>query len=165
MILDGSIAWSPAALGQALLAYVGNGGRLVSIGQSSLLRTAPITKGAAGLERGTAAAPPRHRPVRCAARRNRRHPGELITVISDPLGIFSTTSGAFSGFDAYQVIAPPGHATASMAGSPRRSPASAASGSAAGWSSRSGSTDSRSSLAHNTDSQELLARLWQLLSG
>ena len=61
-------------------------------------------------------------------------------MISDPLDIFSTTSGAFSGFDAYQVIAPPNRANASMAGLAAPQPGiSRLQARPRVWSSRSGS--------------------------
>ncbi len=165
VILDGSITWAPSVLGQDLLAYVGNGGRLVSIGQSSMLRTVPITKGSAGPSAGPSSAAAAHDPFGARPGGVVATHGELITVISDPLDIFSTTSGAFSGFDEYQVIAPPDAAGASLAGIAR--PQFGVSGFRIGRGIvvEIGLDGFSSSLAHNTDSQELLARLWQLLSG
>ena len=151
-------------LGQALAAYVGNGGRLVSIGQSSMLRTVPITKDAAGLSAGPASAAASHDPFGAQPGAVIPTHGELITVISDPLNIFSTTSGAFSGFDAYQVIVPPNHANASMAGLAAPQPGISGFKLGRGLVVEIGLDGFSSSLAHNTDSQELLARLWQLLS-
>ena len=165
VILDGSIVWSTSVLDQALLAYVGNGGRLVSIGQSSMLRTVPITKGATGLSAGPPSGAAAHDPFGAQPGTVVATHGELITVISDPLDIFSTTSGAFNGFDAYQVIAPPNHANASMAGIAAPEPGISGFRIGRGMVVEIGLGGFSSSLAHNADSQELLARLLQLLSG
>ena len=93
------------------------------------------------------------------------HNTELITTLQDPLGIFSTTSGAFSGFDSYQTIIPPGAASASLAGVGLAAPTIVGFDLGRGTVVEIGLPGFADSLASNVDSQELIGRVWQLLSG
>jgi hypothetical protein len=161
VILDGNFRWIPARLRTALFDYVGNGGRVVTIGQSSLLRTAPLGSATAGPPSAPAAADPfgaRPGPHVSTA-------GELITVISDPLGIFSLTGGALTGFRGYQVISPPAGKIASLAGVTATMPGVTGFRVGRGEVVGVGLDGFQQSLAHNPSAQELFTRLWQTLSG
>jgi hypothetical protein len=161
VILDGSFAWIPSRLGSELAAFAGGGGRVVSIGQASLLRTAPLTATTAGPPGGAAASDPfGARPGRHIATA-----GALVTVISDPLGIFTLTGGVLSGFDGYQLIAPPAGKLASLAGIAATMPGVTGFRLGAGIVVEVGLDNFQRSLAGNASAQELLARLWQILSG
>jgi hypothetical protein len=166
VILDGAFRWIPTGLGPDLLAYVGNGGRLLSIGQASLLRTAPLAPSSA---RPVTAGPPRPSttsdPFGARPGQHIATAGALVTVIADPLQIFSLTGGALTGVHGYQVIAPPASASASTAGVDATTPAVTGFRIGRGTVVEVGLDDFQQSLAHNASFQELLARLWQILSG
>jgi len=161
VILDGDFTWTPPRLRPMLLAYVGNGGHLLSIGQGSLLRPTPLSATTAGPPGPAAAADP-------FGARPGRHvdaTGALITVITDPLGIFKLTGGVLAGSRGYQVIAPPAGAVASLAGLTATMPGVTGFRLGRGTVVDVGLDGFQRSLAHNTSAQELLTRLWQILSG
>jgi hypothetical protein len=163
VILAGSEEWLPSSLAVALRRYVQRGGHLVSLGLGSLQRsvkvsggvvsdpTLPVTTDALGARTG----------------RLTRTGGQLIAVINDQLGIFSTTSGVLAGFHSYQPItgvAPPGQIL-SQAG------ISAGASAVLGYSLGQGTVVDiglpgfGSALAHDVDAKELWNRLWTVLVG
>lgn len=165
VVLAGSERWVPAALGAALRSYALAGGRVLSIGIDSLRRgvtvegnralhpTGPSTADIFGLRPGPFVA--------------RSH--DLILVLKDGLGIFSTTSSAFPGFDSFQpfvaVAAPAGQiesaagtsgSTASIVGFPF----------GRGIVVEIGLSGFGAGVVHgNTNAQELVRRLWTVLAG
>lgn len=159
VILDGSEQWLPASLGTALRSYVQRGGHLISIGTGSMLRGVTV-RGGQALDPSAVVAIDifgvRHQPPVA-------HTSDLITVITDNLGIFSSTSGALPGFHAYEPLASPSQ--------PFESAAGASTGTAAVAGLRFGQgvvveialPGFGASLAHDVDAQELVARLWQVL--
>jgi hypothetical protein len=161
LILDGAFTWLPPRLGPQLLAFVGDGGHVVSIGQGSMLRTAPITATTAGPP-GSAAASD---PFGARPGRHVETAGALVTVISDPLRIFTLTGPVLSGFGGYQSIAPPAGRAASLAGLDATMPGVTGFSIGRGTVVEVGLDGFQRSLAHNISAQELLARLWQILSG
>jgi hypothetical protein len=164
-ILDGSLVWTPPALQTALRAYAQRGAVVVSIGISSLLQSATLTAGASATIAGPPSAPAQRDAF--GARPGPLVTGndELITTLQDPLGIFSTTAGAFGGVGSYQTIEPPSPASASMAGVGDGAPSIIGFHLGRGTVVEIGLPDFSASLASNVDSQELIDRLWQLLSG
>ncbi len=163
--LDGSLVWTPPALQAALHAYVQRGAGVVSIGISSLLQSAPLTAGVSATIAGPPSAPASRDVFGAQPGPLTTGSSDLITTLQDPLGIFSTTSGAFSGFSSYQTIEPPSPASASMAGVGDATPSIIGFQLGHGTVVEIGLPGFTSSLAHNVDSQELIGRLWQLLSG
>jgi hypothetical protein len=87
----------------------------------------------------------------------------LITQVSDGLGIFTSTSGAFPGFNAYEPIAP-AVPPLSAAGPTTNSLAIAGYKYGNGFVVDVGLVGFGSSLRHNVDAQELVNRLWTVLS-
>jgi hypothetical protein len=165
VILDGALTWMPRRLGPALLAFTGNGGRLVSLGQSSMLRSAAITPSSAGPIAGPPGAPAKSDPFGARPGPHVSASGALVTVIADPLAIFGLTGGALTGVQGYQVIAPPAGTNASLAGIDATMPGVSGFRIGRGMVVEVGLDGYQRSLARNTSSQELLARLWQTLSG
>jgi hypothetical protein len=89
--------------------------------------------------------------------------GELITELTDALGLFSGTS-AFSGFSQYQPIQPPSGATISEAGIADGTPAIVGFRDGAGTVIEVGLPGFGASLAHNYDSQALFHNTWLVLA-
>jgi FlgD Ig-like domain len=165
VVLAGAERWLPSTLSAALRSYVQAGGRALSLGLDSLRRgvtiqgakaldpTAPATADVFGARAGA--------PV--------THNSDLITVIHDDLGIFSSTSGALSGFNAYQPItsvAPPAQPIASDAGTSDTTTSIVGYRLSRGIVVEIGLRGFGASLAqNNVDAQELVRRLWTVLSG
>jgi hypothetical protein len=161
VVLAGSERWLPSSLSTGLRTYVQNGGRLLSLGIGSLQRgvtikdheaidpTAPSATDALGGRPGALVT----------------HSHDLITAVRDGLGIFTGTSQAFSGYSAFQPIAPPESAKvlseAGTAATPQ--PAIAGYSLGKGMVVDVGLVGFGSSLQHNVDGQDLLARLWAVL--
>jgi FlgD Ig-like domain len=158
VVFAGDERWLPASLAAALRAYVRGGGNVLSLGIDSLRRTVTLSSGDA-----LAPTPPAATDV-LGARPGPlvTHNHELLLTISDSLGIFSSTSGAFSGFSSYQPIAPPGQPL-SEAGTSPGSAAIVGYKVGAGTVVEIGLPGFGSGLAHNVDAQELLARAWTVL--
>ena len=162
VILAGPFRWLPEDLVSNLRAYAQAGGRVLSIGASSLQAQAPLGQAGGTLTAG----PPApispdpfgvHRgPVSTTA-------GELITAQSDPLGIFGRAM-ALSGFHSFQTINPPNGVAASTAGVAAAAPTIVGFRSGRGRVVEVGLPGFASSLAHNVGSQQLLGRIWTLLS-
>jgi flagellar hook capping protein FlgD len=165
VILAGSENWLPSTLGTALRSFVQGGGHALSIGIGSLRRgvriqgtraldpTGPSTTDTFGARAGS------------AVTRN----SDLISVIHDGLGIFSTTSGAFTGFRSFQPItsvAPPAQPISSDAGTSDSTKSIVGYRLGRGIVVEIGLEGFGASLAHkNFDAQELVGRLWRVLSG
>jgi hypothetical protein len=153
----------PRSLAAALRAYVQAGGHVVSLGLGSLQRNVTVSGGF--LANPTPPAPTDAlgaRPGRIIGTG-----GQLIAVISDQLGIFSTTSGVLAAFHTYQPItgvAPPGQILA-QAGTSAGASAVVAYGLGRGTVLDIGLPGFGSALAHDVDAKELWNRLWTVLVG
>lgn len=163
VILAGSEQWVPRSLASALRSYVQAGGHLVSLGLGSLERYVSISGGAAVDPTPVAGAD----ALGAHTGQVIGTGGELITVISDQLGIFSSTSGVFAGFHSYQPItgvASPGQIV-SQAGLSTTSSAVVAYRLGRGTVLDIGLPGFGSALAHDVDAKELWNRLWTVLVG
>jgi hypothetical protein len=89
---------------------------------------------------------------------------DLITVVTDRLGIFSTTSGAFPGYSSYAVLQPPQPALSS-AGTSDQTLSIVGFGSGRGTVVEIGLPGFGTSVAGNVDAQEFVGRLWSVLGG
>jgi hypothetical protein len=165
VILDGSLAWLPSDLAAPLKTFVQTGGVVLSVGVHSLESIAPLRSGASG----TIAGPPSslatdpfgagHGSVTPVGQ-------DLITVIHDPLHLFSTTSGAFTGYASAQAITPPSGtpaAAASTAGVADGTPSIIGFRLAHGLVVEVGLPGFGSSLYGNFDAQSMMARIFALL--
>ena len=162
VILAGSEDWLPVSLLGALRSYVAAGGHVLSLGIGSLLRAVTISGGDArspAAPSSTDALGARPRPV---VRKN----SEFIGVLIDGLGIFSSTSGVFSGFDSYQPFAPlvSGEAVASEAGVSSTSPSIIGYRLGRGAVVDVGLPGFASRLAHDLDAKELIDEVWTVLT-
>jgi hypothetical protein len=163
VVFAGSERWVPSDVLNGLRSYVLRGGHVLSLGIDSLRRSVTI-RGDEARDPGT--------PTNADALGARPGPvsgqrGALILVIRDGLGIFSSTSGAFPGFRAWQPfagIAAPGK-VASEAGVSPASPSIVGYRLGKGVVVDVGLLSFGSSLAHNVDAKELVTRLWRLLGG
>jgi hypothetical protein len=163
VVLAGSERWLPASTSGALRSFVQSGGHLLSLGIDSLRRSV-VVKGSRALE---PSAPSRLDALGARHGGLVTHNSDLITTITDGLGIFNGTSGAFPGYSSYEEItsvAPPGKLL-SEAGTTSNAP------SIVGYRLGRGAVVDvalvgfGSSLARNFDSQQLLGRLWMVLGG
>jgi hypothetical protein len=163
VVLAGSERWVPSSLAASLRSYVEAGGHLLSLGLGSLLRRVSVHAGVA--EKPTAAATTDALGARPGALVS--HGNELLAVIRDGLGIFSGTSGAFTGYRSYQPfasLAPPARIL-SAAGAAPSAPSIIGYRLGRGTVVDVGLAGFGSSLARNIDAKELLGRVWKLLSG
>jgi len=163
VILAGSERWIPHSLASALRSYVQGGGHVISLGLGSLQRYVTLSGGRA-LDPSSAST------TDALGARLGRVSGtgsELVGVISDQLGIFSTTSGVLSAFHAYQPVtsvAPPGRVL-SQAGVSSTSPAVVAYQLGAGQVVDIGLVGFAGRLPGDVDAKELWNRLWTVLVG
>jgi hypothetical protein len=168
-VLDGPISWLPASLSAQLHGFAVAGGRVLSIGAHSLESTAAIRSvTSAGVSRLVAGPPTASRTVDLFGAGHGAVTsvgGQLVTVIGDPLHLFSGTSGAFSGFTTAQTITPPNGVPASLAGTTNGAPSITAFRLAHGIVIEVGLPGFASRLGGDFDAQQLLQRAWQLLSG
>ncbi len=158
--------WLPAALAPALRTYVEQGGRVLSLGPGSLLRTAIVKQTPAGLQ---ALAPS---PAAATDALDARpgplvtHNAEAIVAMHDQLGLFNGTSGTFAGFGTFVpivgVTAPA--RIVSAAGTTSQTPSIVGYRVGSGVVVDIGLPAFTASLAHDVDTQELLRRLWTILS-
>jgi hypothetical protein len=157
-VLGGTELWVPGSLGAGLRAYVQQGGHMVSIGVDSLRRGVTLRSGRAVAPSAPAAADVFGvRPGTIVA-----HTHDLITVIRDGLGVFSSTSGALPGFTSYGILGPGSQPFASEAGITDHSVAVAGVKLGHGTVVEIALPGFGSELARNVDAQELIGRLWQL---
>jgi hypothetical protein len=162
VVLAGTERWLPNSLMDGLKTYVANGGHLLSLGIGSLQRRVTIRSSQAVDPTAPSSADvfgARPGPVV-----NNNH--DLITVIRDGLGIFNNTSGAYSGYRAFQPISPPETAkTLSEAGTATTpQPAIAGFGVGKGFVVDMALVGFAQSLQHNVDGQDLIRRLWTVLA-
>jgi FlgD Ig-like domain len=163
VVLAGSERWIPPAFAAALRSYAQGGGHLLSLGIDSLLRgvrisgstakdpTQPAATDALGARPGSFVA----------------HGPDLIAVIHDGLGIFSGTSGAFTGYRSYQPfvsVTPPAQIL-SAAGTTPSQPSIIGYRLGHGTVVDVGLAGFGSSLARSLDARELIGRLWKLMGG
>jgi hypothetical protein len=161
VVLAGSERWLPQSLIDALRGYVQHGGNVMSLGIDSLLRGVTVQNGEALHPTAPAAVDALGaRPGPLVP-----HTTQLITVIKDGLGIFTTTPGALQGYSSYQpfdsVAAEGG--PASEAGATKAAPAIVGYRLGSGTVVEIGLVGFGSSLRDNVDAQELITRLWQVL--
>jgi hypothetical protein len=162
VILAGTEEWLPKSLMTALRSYVAGGGHLLSLGVGSLLRTVGITASDAhspAPPSATDALGARPRPLVT-------HNGEFIGVLTDGLGIFSTTSGVFSGFGSYQPFAPTvsGEQVASEAGVSSTSPSIIGYRLGRGMVVDIGLPGFGSRVGRDLDAKELINQVWTVLT-
>ncbi len=163
VILAGSEQWIPGSLAAALRSYVQGGGHVVSLGLGSLQRFVTVTGGVAA----NPTAPSGTDALGARPGRLMGTGGELITVIGDQLGIFSSTSGVFAGFHSFQpitAVATPGQVVSQAGLSPTAS-AIVAYRLRRGTVLDIGLPGFGSALAHDVDAKELWNRLWTVLVG
>lgn len=162
VVLAGDETWLPHALVQELQGFVKGGGRVLSIGTDALRGSTTIS-GPESAPRAAAAV--RMSPDLFGAKHGPRRPtdGELVTELTDQLGIFASVP-ALPGYRFYAPVDPPAGASASLAGVAAGAPAVAAFGRGRGYVVEISVGGFAQSLAGNADAQELLARVWQLLS-
>jgi N,N-dimethylformamidase beta subunit-like, C-terminal/FlgD Ig-like domain len=178
VVLAGDETWVPGQLTALLRAFVQNGGNVLTLGIDSLRRTVTVHSDIARDPSDVAPTDIFGARIGPVAPRG----GGLILVLKDGLGIFTTTSRAFPGFQSFQPIDVPSQA-AGGSGTAGSGPAGA--GSAVSAAGTSNSTQSivgfkvgrgtvveiglprfAASLApgaRNVDAQELVRRLWAVL--
>ena len=160
VILAGTEQWLPRSLLSGLRSYVTGGGHVLSLGIGSLLRAVTVS-GRQALD----PSPPSVADALGAAPRavvagNR----ELLGVLTDGLGIFSTTSGVFGGFSSYQPFATSGPRFASEAGVSPTAPAIVGYHLGRGTVVDIGLPGFGSRLAHDVDATELVNQVWTVLT-
>ncbi len=160
VVLAGSERWIPPSLAASLRSFVVDGGHLLSLGIDSMLRGVRVSGGTAADPTAPVATDPLGGKPGALVTRNT----DLITVIEDRLNIFSTTSGAFTGYSSFQPIrvAAPGKLL-SAAGITNSSTAIVGYSLANGWVVDVGLAGFGSSLRHNLDARELVMQLWRQL--
>jgi hypothetical protein len=162
VVLAGSERWVPATLSSALRAYAQSGGHVVSLGIGSMRRGVTL--------QGTKALQPTQ-PSSADALGARAgplvtHNSDLTTVISDGLGIFSSTTGVFAGYSSYQPttsVAPPSQLL-SEAGTTASSPSIVGYSLGNGTVVDIGLVGFGTSLGRTASAQELVRRLWSVMS-
>ena len=160
VILAGSEEWVPQSLAAALRAYVQRGGHLISLGIGSLQRYVAVGGGYAS----DPSAPAATDALGARLGRMTGTAGQLIGVISDQLGIFSTTSGTLGGFHDLEPIGAPGNVL-SEAGTGATDPAIVAYRLGRGTVLDIGLPGYGSALSYDVDAKELWNRLWTVLVG
>jgi N,N-dimethylformamidase beta subunit-like protein len=168
VVFAGNERWLPASLGPRLRTFAQNGGRVVSLGTDSLRRTAVITQTPQGLmaARPSAAAATDLFGARLGSVVAQRHPLLTLVIPPDRLRLFSQTSGAFTGFNAYQPVTSltaPAKMLSSAGVSPQ-SPSIAAFRYGHGLVVDVGLIGFEQSIRHNVDSQAFVDRLWAVLA-
>lgn len=162
VILAGTEEWLPRSLMEALRSYVAGGGHVLSLGIGSLLRTVTISGSHAGTPTAASATDALGARPRPVVTRN----SEFIGVLTDGLGLFSTTSGVFSGFGSYQPFAPDvsGEQVASEAGVGSTTPSVIGYRLGHGTVVDIGLPGFASRLAHDVDAKELIDQVWTVLT-
>jgi hypothetical protein len=160
VVLNGSARWQSVAVGSALRSYVQGGGQVATVGLDSLRRGVVVRRGVASHPSAPTDADLFGVRVGKLVTGNR----DLITVVTDRLGIFSATSGAFPGYSSYAVLQPPRPALSS-AGTSDQTLSIVGFGSGRGTVVEIGLPGFGSSLAGNVDAQEFVGRLWSVLGG
>ncbi len=161
VVFAGSERWLPPSFGAELRAYVTKGGNVLAIGGDSMLRGVQIS----GTTASNPSAPASADVLGAQPGPSVVHSRDLITVLRDGLGIFTTTSGAFAGYPAFTTVArvdPPGR-LASAAGTSDSTQSIVGYHLGNGIVVDIGLGGFGTSLRHNVDAQELIARLWKVL--
>ena len=151
--------WLPPSLAKTLKDFVSAGGHLLAIGTHSLVRSVTISGGEAvhpGAPAATDVFGARH-----GATVTGNH--SLAFKFKDPLGLFTTGSGALSGLRQFQVIMPPSGEVASTLGIAQSQTAIAGFPLGSGAVVEIGLDDFGLRLATDADFRALLARTWRLL--
>jgi hypothetical protein len=162
VVLAGDERWVTMAFGDSLARYVREGGRIVSLGLGSLLRSVTI-------DDGQALDPSRARRLDFLGSRPlpvKPTHGTLLLVQRDTLGLFHGGAIALSGYRSYQPFGtpqPPARLLSSL-GVSRASPAVIGYSLGHGLVVEIGLPGFASSLAHHVGAQELLGSVWSLLS-
>jgi hypothetical protein len=166
VLLAGDTRWLPAAVQQRLRRFVRRGGRVATLGVDSLRRQVRLTPRMRLLD----PTPPAGADVfGTAVTRLRRAPGTTLTNERDDVGLFDGTSGAFTGFDAYESVAglrSGARLAASAVPAPGADPVIAATRLGRGLVIRFGLPDLATHLGDDDAAQAgaLLGRTWTLLS-
>ena len=165
VVLAGPEVWLPAGLASALRTFVEQGGRVLSLGAGSLLRTASVRQGSAGLQALDPTAVGATDILGARLGPLVGNNSEAIVRISDGLGLFTGTSGTFAGFQSFEPIAvdPPGHIV-SEAGTTTQTPSIVGYRLGSGVVIDIGLPAFTMSLAHDVDTRELVRQLWGILS-
>jgi hypothetical protein len=168
VVFAGTERWLPSSLGAQLRTFVRGGGRVLSIGVDSLRRYSTVDQTPQGprARRPTPAGAADLFGAHLGAVVTQRHPLLTLANQSDPLRLFSQTSGAFTGFKAYQPItqldAPA--KMLSKAGVSQQTPSIAAFRYGTGLVVEIGLIGFEQSLRHNVDTQAFVNRLWTVLA-
>ncbi len=163
VVFAGTERWIPSSLGSALTSYVQGGGHVASFGIDAFRRGVTIQKSTALDPTGpTAKDVFGVRPGAFVT----QSPSDLITVITDQLGLFSGTSGALPGFRIYQPlsVASPGKVLSS-AGATSTAPTIVGFRLGRGLVIELGLPEFESQLAKNVDAQELVNQMWKVIGG
>jgi hypothetical protein len=106
VVLAGDFRWITPQLRDSLRRYVRDGGRVWSLGTDALRRTVRL---GGGVLRAPSAPQPTDalggRPQQPLARASAGKPATITTYQEGRLGLFEGTSGAFTGYDAYETLA------------------------------------------------------------
>jgi hypothetical protein len=168
VVLAGNQRWLPASLGPALRSYVKGGGRVLSLGIDSLRRRVTIRRTSLSVGARSPVGPFATDVFGARPGALVTHSRDFILVIKDGLRIFSTTSGAFPGFNSFQpfgAVAAPAGPIASAAGTSNSTASIIGFPLGRGTVVEIGLPGFATSLQHgNTDTQELVRRLWSVLS-
>ena len=163
VVFAGGERWIPKSLGSALTSYVQGGGHVLSFGIDSFRRFVTVEKSTALDPTGPTAAD--LFGVRTGAFVT-QSASDLITVITDQLGLFSGTSGALPGFRVYQPlsVAAPGKVLSS-AGATSTSPSIIGFGLGKGVVIELGLPGFTTQLGKNVDAQEFVNQVWKVIGG
>ncbi|HUO75216.1 MAG TPA: N,N-dimethylformamidase beta subunit family domain-containing protein [Solirubrobacteraceae bacterium] len=163
VVFAGDERWLPGSLSALVRAFVQNGGNVLSLGIDSLRRTVSLS-GATALS----PTPPSATDI-FGARVGAVVPrgGQLILTIHDGLGIFTTTSQTFPGYNSFQPTAIPSQAVSgglySTAGTSTSTTSIVGFKDGRGTVVEVGLPRFGTSLAHNVDAEELVRQLWTVL--
>jgi hypothetical protein len=160
VLLAGAERWVSPGLASSLRSYVESGGTALVLGIDSLRRQVVVRAGSA-LE---PSAPARTDMLLAQPGSLVAHNRQLLLVLRDGLGIFSSTSGAFPGHNLFEPIGsvvPPAQGIESAAGTSAAAVAIAGYRLARGAVVRIGLGDFGRSLTHGISAQELIHRLWR----
>jgi hypothetical protein len=149
-----------AGLRAALRAFVTGGGHVLSLGTGSLRRTVTIAGGAARDPSAPA------RTDLFGARPAAPIVGNRLPVLAgarDPLGLFTTSAGAFTGIAAYQPSLPPAGSAASTAGISGQQPAIVGFRLGRGAVVEVGVDDFGAAAGRDPNLRAVLSRAWRLL--
>jgi hypothetical protein len=160
VILAGTEQWLTRSLESGLRSYVTGGGHVLSLGIGSLLRAVTVS-GRQALDPSPPAATD---ALGATPRAVVAHNREVIGVLTDGLGIFSTGSGVFGGFGSYQPFATSGPRLASEAGVSSSAPAIIGYHLGRGTVVDIGLPGFASRLAHDVDAKQLVNQVWTVLT-